>query len=216
MKILIADDHPIVRHGLRQILADSNEVSEVGEAASEADVLRLLRQQAWDVLVLDLAMPGRGGLETLKVVRAEWPRLPILILTMYPEDQYAVRALRAGADGYLSKESAAERLLEALRKVNGGGKYVSERVAERLAVEIGRPKGEPPHEALSDRELQVLVLVGSGRTVGEIAEQLALSVKTVSTYRARILEKTGLRNNAELMQYVIEHKLARAGLSDEP
>ena len=216
MRILIADDHPIVRHGLRQILADSADVSEVGEAASEADVLQLLRAQAWDVLVLDLAMPGRGGLETLKLVRAEWPRLPILVLTMYPEDQYAVRALRAGADGYLNKESAAEKLLEAIRKVNGRGKYVSERVAERLAVEISRPGGGAPHEGLSDRELQVLVLLGSGKTVGDIAELLALSAKTVSTYRARILEKTGLRNNAELMQYAIEHNLTRSVVSDKP
>lgn len=207
MRILIADDHPIVRHGLRQILTDAYDVSTVGEAASETDVLGLLRAQPWDVLVLDLAMPGRGGLDTLKLVRAEWPRLPILILSMYSEDQYAIRALRAGADGYLNKESAAEKLLEAIRKVTGGGKYVSARLAERLAIEVGRPGSRLPYEVLSDRELQVLVFLGSGKTVGEIAELLALSVKTVSTYRARILEKTGLRNNAELVQYAIEHKL---------
>ena len=207
MRILIADDHPIVRHGLRQILADAADVSTIGEAASAADLLGLLRAQTWDILVLDLAMPGRGGLDTLKLVRAEWPRLPILILSMYSEDQYAIRALRAGADGYLNKESAAEKLLEAIRKVTGGGKYVSARLAERLAIEVGRPGSRLPYEVLSDRELQVLVFLGSGKTVGEIAELLALSVKTVSTYRARILEKTGLRNNAELVQYTIEHKL---------
>ena len=207
MRILIADDHPIVRHGLRQILADADDVSTVGEAASEADVLGQLRAQPWDVLVLDLAMPGRSGLETLKLVRAEWPRLPILILSMYSEDQYAIRALRAGADGYLTKESAAEKLLEAIRKVKGGGKYVSARLAERLAIEVGRSGSRLPHEALSDRELQVLIFLGSGKTVGEIADLLALSVKTVSTYRTRILEKTGLRNNAELVQYAMEHKL---------
>jgi len=207
MRILIADDHPIVRHGLRQILADADDVSTVGEAASESDVLGQLRAQPWDVLVLDLAMPGRSGLETLKLVRAEWPRLPILILSMYSEDQYAIRALRAGADGYLTKESAAEKLLEAIRKVKGGGKYVSARLAERLAIEVGRSGSRLPHEALSDRELQVLIFLGSGKTVGEIADLLALSVKTVSTYRTRILEKTGLRNNAELVQYAMEHKL---------
>jgi len=207
MRILIADDHPIVRRGLRQILIDAQDISVVGEADTEAAVLAQLREQEWDVLVLDLAMPGRGGLDVLKQVRAERPHLPVLILSMHPEEQYAVRALRAGADGYLTKEGAPEKLLEAIRKVASGGKYVSEQLAEQLAVEIARPGGRPPHEALSDRELQVLVLLGAGRTVSEIATQLSLSVKTVSTYRVRILEKTGLKNTAELIEYAVTHQL---------
>jgi two-component system, NarL family, invasion response regulator UvrY len=159
------------------------------------------------VLVLDVSMPGRGGLEILKDVKQERPKLPVLILSMHPEDQYAVRALKAGAAGYLNKDSAPEELVKAVRKVVGGGRYVSANVAEKLAYDLTSDTGRAPHETLSDREFQVLCMIASGKSVTDIAEELALSVKTVSTYRARILEKMGMRNNAELTHYAIQNRL---------
>jgi len=207
LRVLIADDHPIVRRGLREILAAEPHVTEVLEAAHPQQVLDLARSSDVDVVVLDLGLPGRGGLDVLKDLRRELPKVPVLILSMQPEDQYAVRALRAGAAGYLTKDAAPAKLIEAIKKVTGGGHYISPAVAEQLAASVGAGATKPPQELLSDREFEVLRLIASGKTVGDIAEQLALSVKTVSSYRARILEKMGLSNNAELMRYAIDHKL---------
>jgi DNA-binding NarL/FixJ family response regulator len=208
LRILVVDDHPIVRRGLREILTEAPDVAEVGEAEHPQQALDLVRSSRWDVVVLDVGLPGRGGLEVLKDLHREWPNLPVLMLSIQPEDQYAVRALRAGAAGYLTKEAAPDRLLEAIRKVTAGGRYVSPAVGEQLAAGLAVDASKPLHERLSDREYEVLRLIGSGKTVGDIAEQLSLSVKTVSGYRARILEKMGMSNNAELMQYAIRNTLA--------
>lgn len=208
IRVLIADDHAIVRRGIRELLAETPDIEVGAEAATPAEALERVRREPFDVAVLDLSLPGRGGLDLLAELKAERPELPVLILTMHPEDQYAVRALKAGAAGYLTKESAPEVLVDAVRRVAGGGRYVSPALAEKLALHIGGAAGSEPHEALSDREFQVLRLLAAGRTVGEIAEELSLSVKTVSTYRARVLRKMGLKTNAELMQYAFRHKLA--------
>lgn len=207
LSVLIADDHPIVRRGLRQILSDAPEIAVVGEASTPQETLDLARAQAWDVIVLDIGLPGRGGLDVLRTLKDEQPKRPVLILSMHAEDQYAVRSLKAGASGYLTKETAPEKLLEAIHKVTSGGRYVSPALAERLATAIGEDASRPSHETLSDREFEVLRLIASGKAVGDIARELALSVKTISTYRARILEKTGLKNNAELMKYALHHGL---------
>lgn len=206
LRVLIADDHPIVRSGLRQVLTESG-VSEVGEAATPQQVLDVARQGHWDAIILDLGLPGRGGLDVLKELKAEQPKRPVLILSMHAEDQYAVRAVRAGASGYLTKESAPDKLLDAIHKITSGGRYISPALAERLADALGTDASQPRHAALSDREFQVMRLIGSGQTVGQIAATLSLSVKTVSSYRARILEKTGLKNNAEVMRYAMQHQL---------
>jgi two-component system invasion response regulator UvrY len=205
LRVLIVDDHPIFRRGLKQTL-DVPQITSVGEAATPDEALALL-SRGWDVVVLDIGLPGRGGLELLKDIKREMPRLPVLVLSMHAEDQYAIRTLRAGAAGYLTKETATDTLLEAIRKVASGGRYISAELAERLAAQLTLSEKGPLHGSLSDREFEVLRLIASGQTVGDIAERLALSVKTVSTYRSRILEKMGLRNNAELMQYVLTNRL---------
>jgi DNA-binding NarL/FixJ family response regulator len=207
LRILIVDDHPIVRQGLKQTLADAADVGEIGEAADGQQALDLVRQSDWDAVVLDIGLPGRGGIEILKDIKHERPRLPVLILSMHPEDQYAIRALRAGAGGYLTKEAATEKLLEAIRKITAGGRFITADLAERLAMELTVDVAGPPHASLSDREFEVLRLIASGLSVGAIADRMALSVKTVSTYRARILEKMRMKNNAELMQYVLTNRL---------
>jgi two-component system, NarL family, invasion response regulator UvrY len=212
LRILIVDDHPIVRQGLRQTLADAADVREIGEADHGQQVIDLVRQSDWDAVVLDIGLPGRGGIEILKDIRRERPRLPVLILSMHAEDQYAIRALRAGAAGYLTKETAPEKLLEAIRKITTGGRFISAALAERLALQLTSDATESPHASLSDREFEVLRLIGSGLSVGDIADRLSLSVKTVSTYRARILDKMRMKNNAELMQYVLTNRL----LGDRP
>ena len=204
--VLIVDDHPIVRRGLKQILADTPDVSVVGEAEGAQQALDLSRARMWDVIVLDIGLPGRGGLDVLKVLRDEQPKRPVLVLSMYAEDHYAVRSLKAGASGYLTKEAAPEKFLEAVRKVASGGRYVSPAMAEQRAAAAGSGAGEVPHERLSDREFEVMRLIASGKTVGAIAAELALSVKTISTYRARMLEKMGLPNNAAVMKYAMEHR----------
>lgn len=211
VRILIADDHPIVRAGLRQVLTDAG-VAEVGEAADPQQALALSRQGHWDAIILDLGLPGRGGLDVLKDLKADQPRRPVLILSMHGEEQYAVRALRAGASGYLTKEAASDQLLEAIDAITSGRRYITPALAERLADTLTSDPAQPLHAALSDREFQVMRLIGSGKTVGEIADVLSLSVKTVSGYRARILEKTGLTNNAALMKYVLEHQLVDGDL----
>jgi DNA-binding NarL/FixJ family response regulator len=207
IRILIADDHAIVRRGLRQILEESLEMKVVAEAANGADALHWIRANDCDVALLDISMPGRSGIEVLKQLREEKPKLPVLILSIYPEDQYAVRLIKAGAAGYLTKESAPTEVVEAVRRVASGKKYISLTVAEMLADEIGAPDEKLPHQTLSDREYQVFLLFASAKTATEIAAVLALSVKTVSTHRHRILEKMRLRNNAELMHYAIEKHL---------
>jgi two-component system invasion response regulator UvrY len=207
VRVLIADDHPIVRRGLRQIVADQTEMN-VTEAGDGPEALRLLANGEFDVVLLDINMPGISGLDVLSQIRARQPGLPVLVLSAHPEAEFAVRILKAGASGYMNKELAPEELVKAIRRVIGGKKYVSPAVAELLADSIGKDEDEP-HASLSDREFQVMLLIAAGRTVSEIAEEIALSVKTVSTYRARILEKMNLKNNAELMRYVIENKVGR-------
>ena len=204
MKVLVADDHTVVREGLKRILTREPSIQVVAEAEDGAAALALAHEMDLDVVILDMSMPGRGGLETLQELKRRWPKLGVLVLSMHPEDQYAVRVLREGADGYLSKESAAEELINALRKIHGGGKYVSPTLAERLALTVERGFEGSPHERLSTREFQVMVLLAEGKTVTQIGDELHLSVKTISTYRARILEKMGMKNNAELMHYAIE------------
>ena len=207
IRILIADDHAIVRRGLKQILEESTEMKVVAEAANGADALHWIRANDCDVALLDISMPGSSGIEVLKQLREEKPKLPVLILSIYPEDQYAVRLIKAGAAGYLTKESAPTEVVEAVRRVASGKKYISPTVAEMLADEIGAPDEKLPHQILSDREYQIFLLFASAKTPTEIAAALALSVKTVSTHRHRILEKMHLRNNAELMHYAIEKHL---------
>ena len=202
LRILIVDDHPIVRQGLRQTLADAAQIGEIVEAATPQEALDLVGQREWDAVILDIGLPGRGGLDVLKDIKREVPGLPVLILSMHSEDQYAVRALRAGAAGYLTKEAAPKNLVDAIRRVVAGGRYISPELAERLATELTLDRDRPLHASLSDREFDVLRAIASGQTVGEIADRLSLSVKTVSTYRTRILEKMRLKNNAEMMHYV--------------
>ncbi|HMK61720.1 MAG TPA: response regulator transcription factor [Dissulfurispiraceae bacterium] len=207
IKILIADDHTIVREGLKQILMDTNDMVVAAEATNGQEVLDKVWKDEFDVIVLDIAMPGRSGLDILKELKGFKPKLPILVLSMYPEDQYALRVLRAGADGYLTKESAPNDLITAIRKVYEGKKYISSYLAEKLAFGLEADAVKPPHELLSDREYQVMCCIASGKTVKEIAEELSLSVKTISTYRSRILEKMGMKNNAELTHYSIQNHL---------
>lgn len=207
INVLIADDHPVVRQGIKQILAEDSEIGELGEAKNSQEVLEQIRQNSWDVIILDITMPGRGGLDTLKEIKGEKPKLPVLILSIHPEDQYAVRALKAGAAGYLTKESAPDDLIKAIKKVNIGGKYISNSLAEKLALHLERDAQKQPHESLSDREYQVLCMIASGKKVKDIAESLSLSVKTISTYRARILEKMKMKSNADLIHYAIQNRL---------
>ncbi len=207
IRILIADDHVIVREGLKRIIEASPGLQVVAEAGSGQEALDLAKSARPEVVLLDVSMPGRGGLETAQELKKRDPRVKVLMLTVHPEDHFAVRCLKEGADGYLTKDVASEQLVQAIRKVHGGGKYVSPSLAERLAWSLDTGFGRPPHEALSDREFEVLRAIGAGKTVGEIAAELNLSVKTISTYRARILEKMNMRNNAELMRYVMEQGL---------
>jgi two-component system invasion response regulator UvrY len=207
IRVLIADDHAVVRQGLKQILGDMPELVVAGEATNGQDALDKVRAETWDVVILDISMPDRSGLDILKQLRSERPKLPVLVLSMYSEDQYAMRALKAGASGYLTKDSAPDELVKAIRKVVSGGRYVSLFLAERLAFEIGADSSKLPHETLSDREFQVLRRIAAGKSVTEIAAELYLSVKTVSTYRTRMLAKMNLGTNAELMHYAIQNHL---------
>jgi DNA-binding NarL/FixJ family response regulator len=207
IRILIADDHAIVREGLKQIVGETPDMAVAGEAANGHEVLDLVRRGDWDVVLLDLAMPGRGGMETLRQLKKERPGLPVLILSIYEEEQYALRALKAGAAGYLTKDGAPDELVVAIRKVAAGGRYIRASLAERLAEEIAGGAERPPHERLSDREYQVMRMLASGKTVGRIADELSLSVKTISTNRARLLRKMGMDTNAELTYYAVKHGL---------
>jgi len=207
MRVVVVDDHAVVREGLKRIISENPGMAVTGEAGDGHEALKLIRGGACDVVLLDITMPNKNGLDVLKELRTEVPRLPVLVLSMHSEDQYAVRVLRAGAAGYLTKESAPAKLVQAIRKVVRGGKYVSPSLAEKLVSDLGTDTERPPHEILSDREYQVLCLIASGKTVSEIGAELALSVKTISTYRVRILEKLRMKNNAEITRYAIKERL---------
>ncbi len=207
INVLIADDHAIVREGLKQILSDIPDIKVFLEAANGDDTLKMIRNDGWDILLLDIAMPGKNVLELIKLAKQQHANIPILILSMYPEDQYAIRMLRAGADGYLCKASAPERLVEAIRKLSLGGKYISSALTEKLITEIQPKQTGVHHNLLTDREFQVFCAIGSGQGVTEIAKKMSLSPKTVSTYRARILKKMYMTNNAEIIRYVVESQL---------
>lgn len=207
IRILIADDHAILRRGLKEILVRELEGAVCGEANDATEVLARIQDGDWDLAILDITMPGRSGLDVLRDLKAARPKLPVLVLSMYPEDQYAKRILRAGASGYMNKESAPEELIKAVRKVLGGGRYVSAALAEKLASDLSADTGRPIEEALSDREFEVLRMIAAGKTVSQIAEDLHLGVTTVSTYRARILEKMNMATTAELMHYALYNHL---------
>ena len=207
IRILIADDHTIVREGLKQILAETSDMVVADEARNGQEVLAKVGNKEYDVVLLDISMPGRSGLDILKQLKGERPKLPILILSMYSEEQYAMRALRAGASGYMTKESAPDELIVAIRKVSEGRKYVTPSLAEKLAISLELGEEKAPHELLSDREYQVMCMVASGKTIKEIADELSLSVKTISTYRSRILEKLSLKTNAAITHYAVQNKL---------
>jgi two-component system invasion response regulator UvrY len=208
IRILIADDHAILRAGLKQLLSDTTDIVVVGEASNGTEAIALARSTPCDAVLLDMTMPGRSGIELIRQLKAERPRLPLLILSMHKEDIYAVRALRAGASGYLCKDNAESQLEEAIRKVASGGLYINQAVAERLAQEmVGGNAAAKPHTQLSDREYQVFQDIVAGRGVTEIGQRLNLSVKTVSTHKARIMQKMGFANTAELIQYAVRHGL---------
>jgi DNA-binding NarL/FixJ family response regulator len=208
IRILIADDHAIVREGLKQILADTKDIVVAGDAENGNDAVRLARNGDCDVLLLDISMPDRNGIDVLKQIKKEVPKLAVLMLTMHREDQYAIRSLKAGASGYLNKQSAPAELVDAIRQVAAGRKYISPALAQELANQVGDEYREtPPHEILSDREYQTLIMIASGKAVSEIAAELSLSVKTVSMYRSRLLQKMKLRHDAELTHYAIKNNL---------
>lgn len=207
VRILIADDHPIVREGLKQILSETQDMQLVGEASNGREVMEQVERGLADVVVLDISMPGESGLDVLRKLRARHPTLPILMLSIHSEDQYAIRSLRAGASGYLTKESLPDELVTAIRRVAQGRRYVTEALAEKLVTRLDSGLERPPHESLSDREYQVMRMIASGKALKRIATELGLSPKTVSTYRARVLEKTGLRNNADITRYALQHDL---------
>ncbi len=207
LRILVADDHAVVRRGLIEILTEAFPSAEYDEAADAGEALRKTRERHYDILVLDITMPGRSGLDVLKDVRATHPALPVLVLSVHPEDQYALRVLKAGASGYLTKDTAPQKLVEAVQRALAGGKYVSDALADRLVLGVRTGLDSPLHATLSDREDGVMRMIAGGATVSDIAHQLSLSVKTVSTYRARILAKMGMRTNADLTRYAIENDL---------
>ncbi len=207
IKILIADDHAVVREGLKQILSETPHLVVADEASDGYEVMDKLNKHAYDLIVLDIALPGKSGLEILKDIKIQKPKLPVLVLSMYPEEQYAVRVLKAGASGYLTKESAPNELLNAVKQITQGRKYVSPSLAEKLVGELEIDTKKPLHETLSDREYEVMIMIASGKRIKEIAYDLTLSEKTVSTYRIRILEKMGMKSNADLTRYAISNKL---------
>jgi len=207
LKILVVDDHAIVRAGLKQLLADTDDMLVEGEAGSGSEAIKMVREESWDVVLLDMTMPGKSGLDVLKMIKKEQSNLPVLVLSMHPEDQYAIRVLKAGASGYLNKRCVLDQLVNVIRKVAKGGRYISESVAEKLAFSSHFDSEKLPHELLSDREFQVFHLLASGITVSGIAMKLSLSAKTISTHRSNILKKMDMRNNADLMRYAVENDL---------
>lgn len=211
IKLLIADDHALIREGLKRIIEDTPEMELVGEAVNGNEILAKLRTTLVDVLLLDISMPGPGFLEVMRRLRANTPECKILVLSAHPEEQYAIRALKAGASGYLTKNHSPDELANAIRRIHKGGKYVSQAMAERLIVDLGSESTKALHESLSDREYQVLCMLGEGRKINEIAALMSVSPKTVTTYRARILSKMGLKNNAELILYAVNNNLLHEG-----
>ena len=207
MRILLTDDHALMRQGLKLILADHFKHAVFGEARNAHEALSRIAKENWDVVVLDISMPGRSGMEILRDIKSRRPKLPVLVVSMHPEDQFAVRMLKAGSAGYLTKEGAGEELVGAIKKVLAGGRYISSSLAERMASYLDIDVQKAPHERLSDREFWVLRMIASGKTVSQIAKELGLSVKTISTYRARLLEKMDMRNNAELTHYALQKGL---------
>ena len=212
IRVVLADDHAIVRAGLRELLTATGDITVIGEATNGQDTLAAVREGGFDVLVLDMSMPGRSGIELIKLVKAEQPRLRVLVLSMHSEKQYAVRAVKAGAAGYLTKETAADELVSAIRRVAGGGAYITPETAERLVLESSSRAEGPLHGRLSDREFEVFRKLVAGRSVTDIAHDLTLSVKTISTHKARILEKMGYSSQAELVRYAVEHGLLEDGV----
>lgn len=208
IRVLVADDHPVVRRGIKQALSESVAGVVIGEACTVQELFEQVQGRRWDVVILDITMPGGGGLDALKRLKQERPSVPVLMLSVYPEDQFAVRAIRAGASGYLTKQSLPEELVRAVKTILGGSKYLTPTVADLLATHLQHDEsGTPPHSRLSDREYQVFRALVRGKTVGEIAEELALSIKTISTYRTRILEKLGCKTNTDLTRYAFHHHL---------
>ena len=207
IRVLIADDHAVVRKGMRLIASDNADIDMRGEAGDYGELMSLLRHEECDVLLLDIGMPGKNGIDILKIVKEQYPKLGVLILSMYPEDQYAIRALKAGASGYLTKDSAPDRLVEAIQTIARGRRYITASLAEMLATQLVDPGDAPPHTLLSDREYQTMRLIASGQQLSQIAETLSLSPKTVSVYRARVLEKMRLKNNSEITHYALKNGL---------
>jgi DNA-binding NarL/FixJ family response regulator len=207
IKILIADDHAIVREGLKQIVTEEKDMIVAGEAENAETIMKLLEKEKWSIVILDINMPGRNGLEILKDIKQLHPELPVLILSMFSEEQYGIRAIKAGASGYLKKVSAPDELVKAIRKIVNGGKYITETLAEKLADTLGQIKNELPHEKLSDREFEIMCSIALGKSAEEISEELSISVNTFYTYRNRILEKMSMKSNVELTQYAIRTKL---------
>lgn len=208
IKILIADDHALVREGLKKVLNEESDLDVKAEAASGDEVLEIIKKQKFDIILLDISMPGKSGLDILKAIKEIQPKIRILILSMHPEERFAVRALKLGASGYLTKQSAPEELVNAIRKLLNGGSYISSVLADKLAEEVKSGSKDNIHEKLSNREFEVFRLIATGKTVSQIAEYLSLSIPTVSTYRARILEKMDMKNNAEITYYAIHNSLA--------
>jgi len=210
LKILIADDHEVVRRGLKQIIEHAYPGCEFGEAQNSQEVMQCVWDQEWDIVLLDISMPGRGGLDVLKELRSTKPSLPALVFSMHPEDQFAVRVIKAGASGYMNKETAPEELIIAIRKITSGGQYISPSLAEKLASHVKANPDRPLHELLSDREYEVFSKIASGMALKEIASELSLSVKTISTYRSRVLEKMQLRTTAQLIHYAVQQNIAKS------
>jgi two-component system, NarL family, invasion response regulator UvrY len=207
VELLIIDDHTIVRHGLRQVVSDATDIQVSAEAGSSAEAIRLLRDRSFDIVLLDISLPDKNGIETLKQIKRDKPLLPVIMLTMHAEDEFGVRAMKAGASGYVSKQNAHEQLVTAIRQVAAGRRYISPDLAEELARSIGESTDKLPHELLSDREFETLRMLAGGQSLGEVAEKLSISPKTVSVYRTRLLEKMKLKNNAELATYAVKNGL---------
>lgn len=207
IRLLIVDDHAIVRHGLRQVVSESEDIKVAAEAGNSQEAIRLLREMEFDMVLLDISLPDKNGIETLKQIKRDRPNLPVIMLTMHAEDEFGVRALKAGASGYLTKQSAHDQLLTAVRQVASGRRYISQELAEELVRSIGEPAGKRPHELLSDREFDTLRLLASGKSLSEIAQMFSISPKTVSVYRTRLLEKMKLKNNAEIAHYAVKNGL---------
>lgn len=207
MNILIADDHELIREGLKKVLLKQVDLKVVGEASNTAEMFSLLDLIVVDIIILDISMPGRTGLDSLIELKSRFPKVKALILSMHPEERFAIRALKAGASGYMTKESAAQDLVQAIRKIAGGGKYISNSLAEYLAMEIGSDNDRQLHELLSNREYEIMIMISVGKSVGKIAEELSLSINTITSYRSRILEKMNMKSNAEIIRYAVKHQL---------